>query len=343
MERPAFWNGLRSTLALIFATLLCGCNDRSRSARDAAEEMGRMLSDQRIVEAYGETALAFRFRRSESYFEARVRDLGLCDARAVKWGGPERSGRLATVRGIFTLKDDSRLALNFVFSTEDGAWRLIEARSIPAADGGVAEDVFAVAARTKDTRGTENNIGIRAMEIVEPSAITIPAEPQLRQLAEDTLMRFNEAIQNGGDFSTLYAAASDRWKYRGRDPKELARDIAYSGSDPERRAKQDPFNNDNRLTLAALNNAFAATVAAQVDLSPIKGKRMLLSEPARVNSDGVLNLNGTFDAIVFQATAPGRARRVEFKLEYVSEQSRWKLFGLTVNILGEEKPSRPKP
>ena len=342
MERPAFRNGLRSMLALLFTALLAGCNDRSRSARDSAEEMGRMLSDQRIVEAYAETAPAFRFRRSENYFEARVRDLGLCEARAVKWGEPERSGRLATVRGIFTLKDGGTLPLNFIFSTEDGAWRLIEARSIPAA-GGVAEDVFAVEARTKDTKGTDSTIGIRAMEIVEPTAITVPAEPQLRQLAEDTLMLFNEAIQNGGDFSALYAAASDRWKYRGRDPKDLARDIAYSGSDPERRKKQDAFNNDNRLTLAALNNAFAATVAAKVDLSPIKGKRMILAEPARVNSDGVLNLNGTFDAIVFQATAPGRARRVEFKLEYACEQARWKLFGLTVNIIAEEKPSRPKP
>ncbi len=341
MGRPTFPHGLRSTLALLFAAMLCGCEDRSRSARDAAEEMGRMLSDQRIAEAYAETALAFRFRRSQSYFEARVRDLGLCDARAVKWGEPERSGRLATVRGIFTLKDDSRLPLNFIFSMEDGAWRIIEARSIPAAGGG-AEDVFAVAARTKDTKGTESTLGIRAMEIVEPNAITVPAEPQLRQLAEDTLVLFNEAIQNGGDFSALYASASDRWKYRGRDPKDLARDVAYSGSDPERRAKQDPFNNDNRLTLAALNNAFAATVAARVDLSPIKGKKMILSEPARVNSDGVLTLNGTFDAIVFQATAPGRARRVGFKLEYVCEQTRWKLFGLTVNILAEEKPSRPK-
>ena len=177
------------------------------------------------------------------------------------------------------------------------------------------------------------------MEILEPNALDTPAEPQLRQLAEDTLLLFNEAIQNGGDFSALYAAASERWKFRGRDPRELA----YGGSDPERAAKVDPFNNDNRLTAAALHNAFAAAVAAKVDLSPIRGKKMILSEPARVNSDGVLNLSGTFDATVYQASVPGSPRKLEFTLEYVREAAQWKLFGITVHILTTEKTPAQKP
>ena len=326
MERRNFSHTCSRAFALLFTVLLCGCEDRSRTARDVAEEMSRMFSEQRIAEAYAGTASEFRFRRSEHYFEARVRDLGLCDARGVKWDEPERSGRLATVLGVFTLKDESKLPLKFVFSTEDGAWRLVEARSVPAA-GGAAEDVFAVAARTRDT------LSARAVEILEPNATGIPPEAQLRQLAEDTLMLFNEAIQNGGDFSGLYAAASDRWKYRGRDPRELA----YGGSDPARIAKLDPFNNENRLTAAALHNAFAAAVEARVDISPIRGKKMILAEPARVSSDGVLILNGTFDANVVQASMPGRPRKVQFMLEYVSEAGRWKLFGLTVNILAVDK------
>ena len=332
MERPTFPHRFRRALALLFSVLLCGCEDRSRTARDAAEEMARMFSEQRIAEAYEGTASAFRFRRSQNYFEARVRDLGLCDARAVKWDEAERNGRLATVHGAFTRKDGSRLALNFVFSTEDGGWRLVEARSDPVA-GGVAEDVFAVAARTRDT------VIARAVEILEPNAADIPPEPQLRQLAEDTLLLWNEAIQNGGDFSALYAAASDRWKFRGRDP----RDLTYGGSDPARLKALDPDNNDNRLTIAALQNAFAAAAQAKVDISPIKGKKMILSEPARVNSDGVLILNGTFDASVFQASMPGRPRRVEFNLEFVREAAQWKLFGLTVNILAADTKPVQQP
>ena len=326
MDRPNFPHPLLRTLALLFAALLCGCEDTGRTARDAAEDLSRYFSEQRIAEAYQQTATAFRFMRSANYFEARVRDLGLCDARSVKWGGAERNGRLATVLGVFTLKDESKLPLNFLFSMEDGNWRLIEARSVPAA-GGTVEDVFAVASRTKDT------VGARALDILEPNATDVPAEPQLRQLAEDTLLLFNEAIQNGGDFSALYAAASDRWKYRGRDPHELS----YAGPDVDRLAKLDPFNNDNRLTTSALKTAFAAAVEAKVDIAPIRGKKMILVDPARVNSDGVMTLHGTFDAIVFQASVPGRPWRVDFMLEYVREAGRWKLFGLTVNILAADK------
>jgi len=332
MERSYFPHSFLRTLTLLFAALLCGCKDTGGTARNAAEEMSRAFSDQRIADAYRQTATAFRFTRSESYFEARVRDLGLCNARSVQWGAPERNGRLATVRGEFTLKDESKLALTFTFSMEGGGWRLIEARSVPA-PGGKAEDVFAVASRTKDT------VSARAMDILEPNAADLPPEPQLRQLAEDTLLLFNESLQNGGDFSALYAAASDRWKYRGRDPH----DLAYAGSDPERLAALDPFNNDNRLTAAALKNAFSAAVDARVDLSPIRGKKMILAESPRVNSDGVLTLRGTFDTAVFQATMPDRPRKVDFTLEYVREAGQWKLFGLTVNIVSAESQSAPKP
>jgi hypothetical protein len=333
MERSNFPHGFLRTLALFFAALLCSCEDTSRTARDAAEEMSRRFTEQRFAEAYQQTSSAFRFTRSAKYFEARVRDLGLCDARDVKWGEPERNGRLATVRGVFTFKDGGQSALNFTFAMEEGGWRLIEARPDRAPDGGTAEDVFAVEWRTRDTKEA------KATDILEPNALDVPAEPQLRQLAEDTLLRFNEAIQNGGDFSALFSVASDRWKFRGRDPV----DLKYAGSDPERRRKADPDNNDNRLTVGALGNAFHAAVEAKVDLSPIRGRKLILSDPARVTSDGVLSLNGTFDTSVYQATMPGSARKLVFGLEYVREASQWKLFGITVNIVSPESAPVTKP
>lgn len=330
MARPASPHCLLRTLALIFSALLCGCEDHTRTAREAAEDLARLFSERKIAEAYAQTAPAFRFRRSESYFEARLLDLGLCDARGVKWGELERNGRIATLQGVFTLKDDNKLPLKFVLSLEDGAWRLLEARLIPG-PGGVAEDVFAVAARTSDTVST------RSVEILEPVDTDIPPENQLRQLVEDTLLLFNDAIQNGGDFSALYAAASDRWKYRGRKKEELE----YVGSDPVRTMKADPENRDNRLTLGALRTAFAAYIEAKIDLSAIKGRKMILTSPPRVNSDGVLNLTGKFDGEVLQASTPGLSKRVEFRLEYVREAGWWKLMGLTMNIFVAEQPPKP--
>jgi len=321
---------MHRALALFFAALLCGCEDRSKAPRDAADEMYRLLIERRISEAYRQASSAFRFTRSENYFEARVRDLGLCDATGVMWRADERHGRLATVHGVFKLKDGSELPLSFTFSMEDGAWRLIEAKSKPLPGrGGAGEDVFAVALRTRDT------VEAKAMEILEPSSAVVPEEAELRQLAEDTLLLLSEAIQNGGDFSALYAAASDRWKYRGRDPL----DLAYHGSDPERIARADPENADNRLTIAALRNAFGAAIEAKVDLSPIKGRKMILSVPPRVTSDGVLSVNGTFDTPVYQGSMEGQPRKLVFALEYVREAATWKLFGITANIIAMNKGS----
>lgn len=315
-------------LALLLATALCGCRDAGKGARDAAEMLARNFAGQRFAEAYEQSATSFRFTRTANYFEARVRDLGLCEARGVTWDEPQQSGRLNTVRGVFTLKDGTQLPLNFAFGMEDGSWRLIEANADPLLGATKGEDVFAVMLRSRDTREA------KAMEIGEPSAPEVPAEAQLRQLAEDTLMLFHEAVQNGGDFSALFASASDRWKFRGRDPKE----IAYLGSDPELRRRADPENNDRRLTSTAFRTAFANHVETKVDLSAIRGKKMILSSPARVNSDGVLALAGTFDAPVFLTTRNGQPRKVDFHLEYVLEAGAWKLFGITVNVIAPDRP-----
>jgi ribosomal protein S13 len=184
------------------------------------------------------------------------------------------------------------------------------------------DEVFTVTSRTKDS------VKIRAAEVLEPMALAVPTESQLHRLAEDTLLTFNDAIQNGGDFSTLYAEASDRWKYRGKDP----RDLTYVGSDPLRVVGGDPFNEENRLTATALRRAFDAAIQAKIDISALKGARMILSEPARINSEGVLRIAGTFDCVATQGEAK-MPRKLDFMLEYVFESSRWKLFGITVNLL----------
>jgi hypothetical protein len=166
----------------------------------------------------------------------------------------------------------------------------------------------------------------------EPNALPVPPERELRQLAEDAILLFNEATQTG-DFSKLYEAAADRWKWRGRDPQELA----ALAADPMRSQEADPFNYENRLTEAALRRAFSAAALAKVDLTPVTGRKLILREPARVNSDGVLNVAGSFDCNVFQRGRPTDPCALIFSLEFVNEASAWKLFGITVNIVSRKK------
>jgi hypothetical protein len=320
--------GVIARLLLLFlAGLLCACGARTKSPRDAADEFFKLVSAKKFADAYERASVPFRFTRSIQYFEARARELGLDGAPGVEWGDAKQQGRTTKIRGVFKRQDGTELALNVTLILQDGEWRLDEALSDPSTASGVMDDVFAVAARSRDSAK------FRTMEFLEPVSLAIPGDRDLAQLVVDTLMKFNEAMLNGGDFSALYADASDRWKYRGRDPVELA----YSGTDPVRSKDADPFNNENRLTTAALRTAFAAAVQAKVDLSPIKGAKMILSEPPRINSDGVLNVNGAFDCAVFQASEPDKPRRLNFMLEYVLEASKWKLFGLTVHIIGTDK------
>lgn len=310
-------------ILLVIAVALSACSGRKDTPREAAERFFNTCTAGEFAAAYEQASLAFRLTRTAKYFEARARDLGLDSVKSMKWGEPVPQGNTMKVRGEFSLVDGARLALNVAFVEENGRWQLLEARTDPAPRTGVADDVFSVAARTKDT------VKARATEVLEPIALTLPSETQLRALAEDTLMKFNEAILNGGDFTALYESASDRWKYRGRDPHELS----YAGSDRSRTAGADPFNEENRLTTAALRNAFDGAVRVQVDLTPIKGKKMILVEPARINSDGVLRMAGTFDCLVTQGGPAGIPRKLDFALEYVFESSNWKLFGITVNLI----------
>jgi hypothetical protein len=140
-------------------------------------------------------------------------------------------------------------------------------------------------------------------------------------------MDFQEAI-NRNDFADFFLAVSDRWKYRGKDPRLLG----YTGTDPRRIEESDPFNKSQRLTVEALRSNFEPFVTAKVDLKPIKGKPMTLTTPAHLTSDGVLTLSGTYKDFVFQGGFPAQPRRLRFKLEYVMEGSSWRLFGITLNL-----------
>ena len=67
MDRKNFPQRFHRALALLFTALLCGCEDTGRTAREVAGDMSRMFSEQRIAEAYQQTASAFRFTRSGSH------------------------------------------------------------------------------------------------------------------------------------------------------------------------------------------------------------------------------------------------------------------------------------
>lgn len=303
-------------LLLLAALFLAGCGEPKQSPKDVAADFFAKCASGKSAEAYKSSARVFQLERTEKYFEARVRDLGLDQVKTVSWSEPDVKGDTQRFTGIFTLQDDRTLTLHVTLAKEDGAWKVLGAREPKG-----KEDVFAVVARTQDTQND------RDKAFLEPVAMAMPSDRQLQQLVEKTLMDFNDAVQRA-DFADFFASVSDRWKYRGKDPRVLN----YMGNDPRLREQADPSNRERRLTLSALQSSFEPFVAAKVDLSPIKGKSMVLAKPAHISSDGVLSMEGHYKEFVFQGGFPPQPRRVKFKLEYVFEGSSWRLFGITVNL-----------
>lgn len=303
-------------LALFICTLLAACGD-TEGPREAADRFFTLCAHGEVKKAYDSASKVFQLERSQKYFEARVRELGL-DRATATWGELTKKSGTFVVKGEFKVGNAEPFVLTVSMVEEAGAWRLLDAKS-EAADGSI-QDVFSVTARSADGQILS---GIKTF--TEPVAPSVPTDAQLTLLAQEALLKFDEAVKQG-DFKNFHAFVSDRWKFRGKE-EDL-------GSSFNRNATRisDSGNSEQRLTVAALDRAFKPFIDAKVDLTPIKGTKMILDQPATVSTDGVLLLKGRFDAFVFAGANPPKPKRMEFKLEFVLEGAKWRIFGISVTL-----------
>jgi hypothetical protein len=306
---------------LLLASALClgACSGPKQGPKEAAAEFFEKCAAGKTSEAYNSTSKIFQLERTEKYFEARVRDLGLDQLKSATWSEPEAKGDTRRVSGDLVVQDGRTLNLAVTLAQEGGQWRVLNVKE--GKGDAKSEDVFAVMARSKDTQAE------REKAFLEPVATAMPSERQLQQLVDKTLVDFQDAVKKN-DFREFFATVSDRWKYRGKDPRLLN----YTGTDRARIEESDPFNKAQRLTVEALRANFGPFVAANVDLTPVLGKKMILTSPAHITSDGVLTLVGYYREFVFQGGFNAQSRRLNFKLEYVMEGSSWRLFGITLKL-----------
>lgn len=73
-----------------------------------------------------------------------------------------------------------------------------------------------------------------------------------------------------------------------------------------------------------LKTVFKAFHDQQIDISPVLAQAPVLSEPARIDHDGVLLLKGTFET---------RPSRVIFDMRLLPADGDWKLVSIHVNVL----------
>ncbi len=308
---------LRRLLTLCLALFLAACGGQKETPRDAAERFFSQCSTAKSAEAYAGASTVFRLERTQRYFEARVRDIGLDTATGAELGELVAKGKTVTLPANVKLKDGTALALEVSLIEEGGQWRLFSARNVA---GG--EDVFESMNRATD------NAAEGAKSLTDAMTKTLPTEHQLQQLAERTLLAFNDALVKG-DFSDFHAGTSERWRFRGKGSRALN----YSGREAKKLDDSDPENRAERLTVGALDRAFRGFIEAKVDLSTVTAAKLIFDEPPAMNTNAVLNLRGHLDGVVFQNGFPPIPNKLSFNLEFVMEGAKWMLFGITVNLL----------
>jgi len=78
-----------------------------------------------------------------------------------------------------------------------------------------------------------------------------------------------------------------------------------------------------QITPQKMAEIFVDFIEKQIDVSSIKDVEPILTEPPAIDSNGILILQGYY---------PTHPARVNFRLKYLYEHPKWKLFGIQVNV-----------
>jgi len=334
-------------LAFLLCAFLAACS-KSETAEQGATRFFNLCVQKKFAEAYQSTAVRFRLERSDKYFEARVRELGLDHDIHLKWTAHEPRGRASQLTGAFSIPvgngKDVEGTLVVTMVEEDGAWRVLEVQQ-PIRGTTRSENIFQVKARAED-----GGMSLESHSFLEPViAHQMPTEEQLRSLVESTILKFDASVK-AGNFQAFYDFVSDRWKYRGAKPETVV-DVAPAMTLGNRgkfsvfgsTQTKDDHNRDERLTVTALALEFQGFIDRRVDLSPVKGKKLLLDSPAFITSGGILTMSGSMDTFVFVGvTDPPTPLRLRFNLQYVMESNAWRVFGISLALFDPKEKEKEK-
>ena len=129
----------------------------------------------------------------------------------------------------------------------------------------------------------------------------VPSERELKTLTRESLIAFNIAVQ-AKDFTAFHKYISALWR--------------------------------EQITPAKLKEIFQTFIDQEIDLSPVVDMEPTFDEPAKIDGDGVLVVQGHY---------PSRPSSVQFRLKYVSEKSQWRLVGIKVDVKPSSEPGGKVP
>jgi hypothetical protein len=138
--------------------------------------------------------------------------------------------------------------------------------------------------------------------VLRAEAQKVPPERELKTIVRDSLLAFNEAVQDKN--------------FAGFHKHELATIFR------------------DQMPLEKFSTVFKEFVEKGYDISNIAKSEPVFDEPAKIDSNGVLAVSGSY---------PTKPNKVIFKLKYLQEKSAWKLFGINVQVLPFVETTGPLP
>lgn len=144
--------------------------------------------------------------------------------------------------------------------------------------------------------------GILLLSAIAPAqSQSVPSERELKALTRESLLNFNKAI-HAQDFTAFHQQISAMWR--------------------------------EQITPAKLKEIFQVFIEQEIDLSPVASLEPLFDQPATIDDDGVLVVQGHY---------PTRPSAVQFRLKYLNEKSAWKLLGIKVDVKPSSEPGGTVP
>jgi FlaG/FlaF family flagellin (archaellin) len=201
---------------------------------DASDTFLGLVGQGKTAEAYAATASGFRAQHDEASFTAAAKQVGLTDYASVSWNTRNRTNDEGNVAGTVTTKQGGTTPIAIQLVNEGGSWRVVTVRY-----GGVElADV---------------------MKSVAQKAV--PADEELRRLATETLLDFNQAVK-AGDFTAFHGKVSA------------------------------PLQ--QKFTAQQLQDSFQEFIDKKIDIDGIKDVAPQLDAPAAINNAGVLTVKGHY-------------------------------------------------
>lgn len=271
--------------------ILSGCSKPMEPVQTATtffEQIGK----NKAKEAYDSTAFAFQANLSLKSFESMMKTIGLTDNMPIcTWNKPVTKDGDVSLEGNVTCAVGPRIPVSMTLTREHGRWCILKLHT------GAQPGKF-----TKDTGNRFTVIG-KGVAFNDAANQPLPSEKVLRQIVEDDLVLFNDALQRHS-FAIFYNSVSYSWQ--------------------------------QQLTLKQLQHAFQPFIDKKINLGQLRSLTATFDVPPAIDPDGLLVLVGHYPP---QPSLTGTTEanptgmfRVYFTLRYTYELPKWKLLGIDVQL-----------